>query len=111
VRTRDLEDDPDLERLPDAAPREDLPRVDDPRIDELREPAREEAAALPRELPDRLVPDFPGEEEDRALREDDDRVPEEREELLLRALLLDFCAMKNLLYSCDEKACATGCQS
>jgi hypothetical protein len=50
------------------------------------------------------LPDLPlllPEEEDRALREAEDRVLEDREELLPRALLLDFGAMKiSFLLSC-----------
>lgn len=56
---------------------------DDPlRDDELRDDA----------LRDLLLPVLPPEAEDLAPREEDDRVPDDREELL-RFLLLDFCAM------------------
>jgi hypothetical protein len=44
---------------------------------------------------------------------EDDRAPDEREELLLRDLPLDFDGMGISFFPvtlCDENACATGCQ-
>jgi hypothetical protein len=99
--------------LPEALLLDELPRV--------------EAVLLPRDSPvwlpcdlfrlelpedvflDRLLPDLLPEDEVRVLREDD-FVPDDLDELL-RALLLDLCAMKILPLSlCDETAQATGCQ-
>jgi hypothetical protein len=48
-----------------------------------------------------------------APRKDDDRAPEEREELLFLDLLLDFDCIENPLSIslCDETASSTGCQA
>ncbi len=48
-----------------------------------------------------------------APREDDDRAPEEREELLFLDLLLDFDGIENPLSIslCDETASSAGCQA
>ena len=92
---------PDL--LPEDLLLEDLLLEELPRADALLL-LRDSPVWLPRdlfrlELPedeffDRLLPDFLPEDEERVLREDD-FVPDDLDELL-RALLLDLCAMKIL---------------
>lgn len=118
MSTRDLLDEPDLEFPREEAPLEDAlrraPRFEDPLRDLLAdELPRVEALLLVRDSPDWLrcdlllpelpedelfeprLPDLLPEDEDRAPREEDDLVPDDLEELL-RALLLDLCAMEIL---------------
>lgn len=101
-----LPDDPLLaDLLPEDLLPEDLLLDELPRVDALLL-LRDSPVSLPRdlfrlELPEdeffvRLLPDLLPEDEERVLREDDDDfVPDDLDELL-RALLLDLCAMKIL---------------
>jgi hypothetical protein len=124
-----LDDAPDLvlprEDVPPREPRfeealrddvllEDLPRDELPRVEALLL-LRDSPDWLPLdlfllelpedELRDRLLPDFRPEDEDRVLREEDDLVPDDLDELL-RALLLDLCAMQFSLLLCAMRMLA-----